>query len=56
MSYQKFQTNSYCVGRRHCSGTVRIESDITKTKLVYVRKVKEKNQWLLVMITEKLKD
>ena len=29
MSFQKFKSDSYCVGGRHKSGTVKIYGDIT---------------------------
>ena len=29
MTFQKFQTDSYCVGGRHRSATVKIHGDIT---------------------------
>ena len=32
MSFQKFQTNSYCVGQKHYSGTKNIIGEITLNK------------------------
>ena len=32
MSFQKFKTNSYCVGGRHRSSTVKIYGDITSKR------------------------
>ena len=32
MSFQKFKTNSYCVGQKHYSGTKNINSEITINK------------------------
>ena len=32
MSFQKFKTNSYCVGRKHYSGTKNIAGEITLNK------------------------
>ena len=32
MSFQKFKTNSYCVGQNHYSGTKNIEGEITINK------------------------
>ena len=32
MSFQKFKTNSYCVGQKHCSGTKNNVGEITFNK------------------------
>ena len=32
MRFQKFKTNSYCVGQKHCSGTKKIVGQITCNK------------------------
>ena len=32
MSFQKFKTNSYCVGQKHYSGTKNIAGEITINK------------------------
>ena len=32
MSFQKFKTDSYCVGGRHPSATIKIYGDITSEK------------------------
>ena len=32
MSFQKFKTNSYCVGQKHCSATKNITGEITINK------------------------
>ena len=32
MSFQKFKTNSYCVGQKHYNGTINIAGEITINK------------------------
>ena len=34
--FQKFQTFSYCVGGQHCSSTLGIEGDITKSSRTFL--------------------
>ena len=39
MSFQKFNTNSYCVGGRHYSSTTNIGGDITINKKKLVKRL-----------------
>ena len=60
MSFQKFKSDSFCVGWRHRSATAKIYGDITSkgSKILngsFPIRIK-KNRWLLVVIQYKQKD
>ena len=54
MNFNKFENDSYCVGDRHRSATVKVYGDITskggKVLFGYSQNVIEKNLRLLVII------
>ena len=54
MSFNKFKSDSYCIGGRHRSATTKIYGDTTskssKVLIGYCSICSRKNLWLLVII------